>query len=223
MPEQHIISAFDSQLNELKNKLNSMENLVREQLLITKKWFENAKTKNYSDFVENDEDINQIQKDIDECAFEILLRFTPMATDLRTVVGSMQIARCLERIGDHTINIGKHSKKLFKKGNFDKLETIIDLFDKAFEEYNLSIQSYKEADMKLAYQIKPLDDKLDSSYKKTAKELYANITSDEYDPDEHYLEAILLLRHIERIGDLSKNMAESIIFIHSSEDIRYDS
>ena len=77
--------------------------------------------------------------------------------------------------------------------------------------------------MKIAYSIKPLDDKLDSSYKKIAKEFYSNITSDDYDPDEHYLEAILLLRHIERIGDLSKNMAESIIFIHSSEDIRYES
>ena len=62
--------------------------------------------------IADDEEIDQLEKQIDKDGFEILLRFQPVASDLRRVISAIKLSPNIERIGDQATNIAKRARKL---------------------------------------------------------------------------------------------------------------
>jgi hypothetical protein len=62
--------------------------------------------------IADDDEVDEHERHIDQLGMEILVRFHPMATDLRLVVSSMKISMNLERISDHATTIAKRAKKI---------------------------------------------------------------------------------------------------------------
>jgi phosphate transport system protein len=56
--------------------------------------------------------IDQLEKQIDKDGVDILLRFQPVASDLRRVVSAMKLSTNLERIGDQATTIAPTRPKV---------------------------------------------------------------------------------------------------------------
>ena len=74
--------------------------------------------------IADDEDEDQLEIQIDSLGLQIIVRFQPVATDLRMVIGAMKTATNLERISDQAVSIAKRSRKMLK--NDDRARSIED-------------------------------------------------------------------------------------------------
>src|SRR5207249_10675635 len=62
--------------------------------------------------IADDEEIDQLEKQIDKDGIDLLLRFQPVASDLRRVVSAMKLSSNLERMADQATNIARKARKL---------------------------------------------------------------------------------------------------------------
>jgi phosphate transport system protein len=104
MPEwtKRILSRFDGALYDLKNDILMMSTL-------TDRMFQNAITgllERNTELCEqveaDDEEVDIPEKQIDQKGVELLIRFHPVASDMREVVSAMKIGGHLDQIADES-------------------------------------------------------------------------------------------------------------------------
>ena len=109
---RHISRSFDSALYGLKNDVLMMSSLTDR---IFQMAFE-ALLKRDNDLcdhvVAEDEEIDILEKQVDKDGVNLLLRFHPVATDMREVVSAMKVSSNLERIADQSVSIARRAKHL---------------------------------------------------------------------------------------------------------------
>jgi hypothetical protein len=55
--------------------------------------------------ITEDEEIDFLEKQVDQDAVTLLLRFDPVAMDLREVISAMKVGTDLERVGDESVEL----------------------------------------------------------------------------------------------------------------------
>ena len=144
--------------------------------------------------------------------------FNPVASDLRFAMAVMKINYNLERIGDHAFDIANYivdfekgfDPGLLEKIQFEKMEsTMKSMFEDVME-------AYEELDAKRARKVFKKDKTLNKLNKKVS-----TVIKETLKENPEMIEASLLLfgavKKIERVGDLLKNISESIIFFLEAE------
>jgi phosphate transport system protein len=168
-----------------------------------------------------EEVINEMEVKIEEDCLKILALHQPVAVDLRFIVVVLKVNNDLERMGDCATNVGKRASELMKEEPLSTLPAFInDLPDLVRTMVRKSLDSLVRLDVGLAREVIEMDDKVDeinrNMYAETKRvvEENSNITD----------KAINLLscsRYMERIADLSTNIAEDVIFMVEGKVIRH--
>lgn len=166
--------------------------------------------------------VNALDIKIESDCEHFLALYNPVAIDLRFVMATLKINFDLERIGDHAYGISKYivdqNKKiephLFKALKFDVLyETITSMFENITE-------AYQNNDVKFARKVFKQDKILDKINVQSFK-----IIEEEIKKNPELIDQTLLLfgviKKIERVGDLIKNIAEEIIFYIDAEVLKH--
>src|SRR5439155_903651 len=104
---KHILGTFDESLEALRNNVLMMAGLTERSLERAMKGLVNRDDNISATAIADDEEIDQLEKQIDKDGVDILLRFQPVASDLRRVVAAMKLSSNLERVGDHATNIAE--------------------------------------------------------------------------------------------------------------------
>lgn len=108
----HTLREFDTALNNLHQSLMTIAYKAQSALDLAingcLKNDENA----INQVIADDEDLDELEKVIDEKSLHILAFFSPVATDLKLVLTSIRLSGMYERIGDECVGIAKRSKKL---------------------------------------------------------------------------------------------------------------
>ena len=216
----HILKNYDDDLSALKD---SVVEMGTQALAAMEKAIKGLSTNDVElcyDVIDEDERIDQQEKKIDEQGMSILLRFNPVASDLRHVLSSINICRSLERIGDHAVNIVKRARKILKAGELEEVRLIDPLVLEARKIVSGALTAFSDVDEQLAHKVIEMDRAVDKIHKALSKSL-SNKISGGAQPTESLLNVIFISRSLERIGDLAVNIAEDIVFITSAEDIRH--
>ncbi|MEJ6579411.1 MAG: phosphate signaling complex protein PhoU [Akkermansiaceae bacterium] len=216
----HILKNYDEDLTKLKDSVVQMGGLAIAGLENSIKGLLGGNLELCSDVIADDEVIDSKEKKIDEQGMSILLRFNPVASDLRLVLSSINICRSLERIGDHAVNIAKRSRKILKSGKVDQVRLIEPVFQAAEKIVSSALMAYSDVDEDEARRTIKLDKEVDKLNSSLGKSLTNQIAAGS-DNTETLLNIIFISRSLERIGDLSVNIAEDVVFITSAEDIRH--
>ena len=169
-----------------------------------------------------EEDINDNERLIDEKVISIIARFQPAASDLRFVIGAMNINRELERVGDICINILKTIKRLFKEDAELKRHIVPmeSLGLKVLKMYEIFIDAYVERKIENAYLILGLDDEIDQLKKEYIEKIKIKMKEDiEY--LDLGIENLLISKNYEKISDEIGTMAETLVYIDRGQDLRH--
>jgi phosphate transport system protein len=161
--------------------------------------------------VTGDEEINKLRFEIEQGCLLILATQQPFASDLRTVIAAMHLATELERIGDHASGIARLVERLENEPEIDSLHKLPKMAKRARQMIQESIQSYIDADAKLAESMVSRDDKLDKQYRKLIRDTLEEMRDDDYIRRATYL--MWVGHNLERIGDRTTNIAERVIFM----------
>jgi phosphate transport system protein len=170
--------------------------------------------------IADDEEIDQLEIQIDKDGVDILLRFQPVASDLRRVVSAMKLSSNLERIADQATNIARRARKLNRHPALPELELILPINAQAMSMFKDSVDAYVREDVELGRAIVPRDTKLDELNRVASRRLIERMAQD---PDQlrGYLNLMFIGRHLERVGDHATNIAEDAVYAAAAEDIRH--
>ena len=220
MEPNHILATFDEALTSLRNNVLLMSSLTERSLdrAIT------GLLKRNNDLcaiaIADDEEIDQLEKQVDKDGIDLLLRFQPVASDLRRVVSAMKLSSNLERMADQATNIARRARKLNQHSQLPEAELIRPMYLHAMSMFKDAIDAFVRGDVNLARSVVPRDEGLDDMNRTTGRRLIERMAED---PEQlrGYLNLIFISRCLERVGDHATNMAEDAVYAVAAEDIRH--
>jgi len=207
------MSAIEPELQALRENLHDMLSMVKEQL---EKCVEaiNARDANIAQQVIDDEKkVNMQELAIDRDCENILALFTPVATDLRSVIAALKIANDLERIGDSAkslarLLVGDIGKMEYKWISNLQIVAMLEVLVVMLKDMSAAL---RKGDSGPALKAAKKDEELNKYFKKALKQTTSLILKHP-DDGKTILMLMLMVRNLERSGDLTKNIAEDIIF-----------
>lgn len=157
----------------------------------------------------NDENIDNMEREIESLCMRLLLQQQPMATDLRFITAALKIITDMERIGDHAVDIADLVLNLSDL-KYSGMSEISEISSEIIGMIHDSIQSYIERDYNKAKDVIARDDLVDNLYHIIKKDLIEKIKKTE--EGEQILDYFLIAKYFERIGDHAVNIAERVVF-----------
>jgi len=217
---KHILGTFDESLAALRNNVLMMAGLTDRSLERAMKGLVNRDDNICATAIADDEEIDQLEKQIDKDGVDILLRFQPVASDLRRVVAAMKLSSNLERMADMATTIARRARKLNQHPPLAEVELIRPMYDQAMSMFKDSVDAFAREDVDLARAVVPRDQKLDDLNRMASHKLVDRMAQD---PDQlrGYLNLIFVGRCLERVGDHATNIAEDAVYAAAAEDIRH--
>jgi phosphate transport system protein len=132
----------------------------------------------------------------------------------------MKLGSNLERIADQAVKIARRSRKLTMEPELDEAIALGPLFIDAIAIFRDSIRAYADGDVELARSLHERDREIDQMNHDIADALTAKM-ADQPDRIPDYLNLLFIARHLERVGDHAKNIAEDAVYSAAAEDIRH--
>ena len=217
---KHILGTFDEALGSLRNNVLMMAGLAERSLERAMRGLTERDDDICANAIADDEEIDQLEMQIDKDGVDILLRFQPVASDLRRVVSAMKLSSNLERIADQATNIARRARKLNQHPPLPELELILPMNAQAMSMFKDSVDAYVREDVELGRAIVPRDAKLDELNRVASRRLIERMAQD---PEQlrGYLNLMFIGRHLERVGDHATNIAEDAVYAAAAEDIRH--
>jgi phosphate transport system protein len=217
---RHISSSFDGALTALRNDVLMMSSLTERLLNRSMQGLLQRDSDLCNLAVADDEEIDLLEKEVDREGIEILIRFHPVASDMRQVISAMRLSVNLERIADQSVLIARRAKKLNKESVVSEISLLEPLFREALSIFHDGMRVFVDGDADLALQLKPRDRILDSLNAEVADKYMERIAADP-SRAQSYINLILIARALERVGDHSTNIGEDAFWASHAEDIRH--
>jgi phosphate transport system protein len=205
--------AIEPELQALRDNLLDMLSLVRNQMVMLKEAIQENNHAKAEDVLAEERNINIQEIAIDRDCESILALYTPVATDLRLVLATLKMTNDLERIGDSAKSVAKFllqdmkdvPKKWLKEFCLDQMLDILVVMLKDMGE------ALRKEDTRLALKTAKKDEHLNDFNKKAFKTT-ADLILANPDHSKALLMLFSLTRNLERAGDLTKNIAEELVF-----------
>ena len=220
--QKHILGTFDEALSALRNNVLMMAGLTERSLERAMKGLFDRNDDLCATTIADDEEIDQLEKQIDKDGVDILLRFQPVASDLRRVVSAMKLSSNLERMADQATTIARRARKLNRHPVLAEVDLIRPMYDHAMSMFKDSVDAFAREDVELGRAVVVRDETLDDLNRKASDKLVERMAKD---PDQlrGYLNLIFVGRCLERVGDHATNIAEDAVYAANAEDIRHQS
>ncbi len=167
-----------------------------------------------------DKEIDALEVEVDERVVEIIALHQPVATDLRQVLTSQKIANDLERVGDHAHNIAKATRRLEGSAPLPEIPELAELAVLARRMLQDALASFSARDSVLAREVCARDDRVDDQ-KRAVQQIVVDFMMDNPDRVPPALEYIRVAQQLERIGDLSTNISEDVVFLVEGRTIKH--
>ena len=219
-PPKHILGTFDEALASLRSNVLMMAGLAERSLDRAIKGLLKREDNLCATAIADDEEIDQLEKQIDKDGVDVLLRFQPVASDLRRVIAAMKLSPNIERVADQATNIARRARKLNKHPPLPEIEIMVPIQTHAMAMFKDGIDAFAREDVDLGRAVVARDKDLDYMNKMANRKLTERMAQD---PKQlrGYLNLIFISRCLERVGDHATNIAEDAVYAAAAEDIRH--
>jgi phosphate transport system protein len=147
--------------------------------------------------LKEDEEIDILEKQVDQDGVNLLIRFHPVASDMREVVSAMKVSSNLERIADESVSIARRAKHLNNKPAVRELALLEPPYRLALTIFRDSMRAFADGDYELAGTLKLKDRELDALTNDVNEKLVERATQDsELVPN--YVDLIFVARALVR-------------------------
>jgi phosphate transport system protein len=223
--KRHIMHVYDEELQSLHALISKMGELVLSQLSKSLEALKKADPTLAEQVIKHEREVNQLEVSTDSEILNILARRCPVASDLRLVMAASKIINDLERIGDEAAKLANFVVFLYSDGSHDPatypLDEVYAVGDLAVTALHHALQAVAESDEIKAESITHDHKALDDQFKTSLARLMNGPQPKNDYQVSHSVRVVLMLKALERVGDHAQNLAESVIFQVSGEDVRH--
>ena len=220
MEREHISTAFDIELNELKQSILVMGGKVELMIANSVKSLVDRDSSLAVRTIAFDHEVNSAEMVIDERCLELLALRQPAARDLRFITIALKIVTDLERMGDLCANIAKRTVELNEE---PPLKPYIDIPSMAhWTEVMVkeALDAFVRGDADLAVKVCKDDTFVDDLNIQVQRVLLTYMIEDPT-TISRAMKLNYISKTLERIADHATNVAEMVIFMVKGKDIRH--
>ncbi|ODS00039.1 PhoU family transcriptional regulator [Methyloceanibacter methanicus] len=210
---EHIVRSYEEELSLLNNKIAKMGGLAEKVLGQSFEALDRRDPDLAATTINEDEEIDQLQRDIEEQAVVMIARRQPMAYDLRQIMAALRISTDLERIGDLGKNIAKRAVAVVTEQQPKQLMLgLKHMGELSLNQLKEVLDAFIERDAERALSVWYKDEEIDAMYNSLFRELLTYMMED---PRNIGLCTHLLFgaKNIERVGDHATNIAETVYYL----------
>jgi phosphate transport system protein len=222
MPEKHLSTQFDSELNGVSSKVMEMGGLVEEQIRLAIQSLSTFSLDAANQVTSTEARVNTMEVEIDRDLSSIIARRQPTARDLRLLIAISKTTANLERAGDEADKIARMVKSILHSGSARTLPSA-DLrlaSELASNQLRKALDCFARLDTTMAVGILKEDDMIDKEFDGFVRKLITYMMEDPRTISAS-LDLLFVAKAIERIGDHAKNIAEVVIYIVKGADVRH--
>jgi len=216
-PSDHIVASFDEELSGLAAKIAEMGGISETLIAESMQALARRDTSLAHAVIERDKRIDQLQRQIEEQAVQLIARRQPMAQDLRAVVAAIHIANDLERVGDLAKNNAKRVIALDNDfGSRRMVAGVEHISELCLQQMKDVLDAFGQRDLKTALTVWERDEEIDSLYTSLFRELLTYMMEDPRNIT-FCTHLLFCAKNIERIGDHATNIAETLHYLITGE------
>jgi phosphate transport system protein len=208
------------QIEALKQKILLVGTLVEDAIAKAISALVNRNGDLARSIIERDDEIDRMEVDVEEECLKVLALYQPVAADLRFVVAVLKINNDLERMGDHAVNIAECARNLAQEPPLPFNRDLFQMAEFSTRMMKESLDAFVSRDVGKAKGVCDQDDRVGGYKNRILNELLGAMTQDSK-VISRALSLILIARNLERIADLSTNIAEETIFISEARVIKH--
>jgi len=172
--------------------------------------------------VSDDNQIDEMERSIEQKCLRLLLKQQPVAGDLRKISTAIKMITDIERIGDAAADIAEISLHLNAPDFPEIMEDVTDMAKIARGMASAAIDAYVKEDLELAHKTCKQDDIVDHYFLKIRAVLGEKMRANVNNMDAA-MDYLMIIKYLERIGDHAENICEWVEFyksgVHKKERI----
>jgi phosphate transport system protein len=203
---------FREELERLKSRLVGMSAHTEEAVRSAVKAFLERDEARAQAVIDGDPEIDKMEMEIDERVIQLLALQQPLASDLRFITMAMKISNDLERMGDHAVNIAKEVQRLLQHPRIGPLPEIEEMVSVATKMLSDGLDAFIRGDAELARDVVGRDDRVDDLHSNVFRILLTQMMENPRNIGP-CMETLLVSRNLERIADLTTNVAEDVVYM----------
>jgi phosphate transport system protein len=218
---------YQSSLEELRDDVLYMSELVAERLRTGLDALERKDERLANDVIDGDDEINEMYLRLEGECIDLIALQQPVASDLRFIAASFKIITDLERIGDLAVNLGGYTldaqRDLFPDVDMQRIgRTTLEMLDEAMD-------AYANEDVDACYAVADRDDEVDAMCEAASELVVRDLIEGDYlgeSEDDAEIETLmqdvsrllLTIRDLERVGDHAVNIAARTLYMAENDD-----
>lgn len=204
-------SKFEEQLYMLNQKLIQMGQAIERNIRDAINALVNGNVEKANQIIVADDDIDKMQREIENICVGLLIQQQPVAKDLRLITAAMKMVTDMERIGDHAVDISEMTEFLSEHEMNDRFNTLKKMASEATVMLIKSIDAFTEKNAEIAKSVIEYDDVVDALFVNVKEELITLVLENP-DEGEASLDILMIAKYLERIGDHATNIAEWVLY-----------
>ena len=208
----HTVRAYDTDITTLRTMLASMGGMAEEQLDNAITALARRDVVLADQVILRDDQIDKLEREIEERAILTIAKRQPMALDLREIMVAIRVSSDIERIGDLAKNTAKRTHAISEALPRRLSAGLSRMGAMAQGQLKCVLDAYARKDDVEAMAVWRSDEELDALYNSIFRELLTYMMED---PRNISLCTHLLFgaKNLERIGDHTTNIAENIHYL----------
>lgn len=213
MNSDHILSAFDSDLEHIQALMLRMGGLVETAVRDAMTALEKGDLELAGKVKAGDQVIDDLEEEIRQNVERVIALRAPHAGDLRTVLSVLTMASTLERCGDYARNVAKRTFVLEEFQYSSTLNGTLRRMSRVVEGMLAdALDAYVNRDEAKAQNVIERDLEADQIYNSLFRELLTHMMEDPRTiaPAMHLH---FIAKNVERVGDHATNLAEQAIYL----------
>ncbi len=212
---------LEEKLEKLKKRTVQFASLVQAMIENSIKGLLEKDREMLKDVIDNLEDqANLSELEIDELCLSSIALYQPEAKNLRITMMISKINNDLERMADLAVNIADSGLYLIDRPEIKPLVDIPRMAQETVKMLKNAMNAFVDENALLAVDVLKNDDIVDNLRNAVLRELISHMSSDS-SVLERGLNLIRIARNLERIADLTTNIAEDVIFIKEGKVVKH--
>ena len=202
---------LEKRMQLLTSELAEMGSLVEKQLYNSIEAFKNKDMVLAKKVIENDDEVDELNKKIEEQCLKFMAMESPVATDLRKIFTTSKIVTDLERMADYAVDICKIAQRVELDILGEECEPVWQMVDILRKMIKRSLEAFVTGNVKEAYEICKMDDEVDILYRGLFNDILKKMAKNETIINKG-AQILFASKYLERVGDHVTNICEWIIF-----------
>jgi phosphate transport system protein len=221
----HTVKAYNEELEHLNKLVLQQGNLGRSQLADAVQTLKNEDPVAAAQVIERDREMNKLDVLADEEIIRIITRRQPVAKDLRDIMAVQKTVADLERVGDEARKVAYLTIHFFANDthtpNREVLRDIFKMAEYVDSMLERALDAFDNLDLEKALDVIHEDDNLNNEFRAALRRLSTFLMEDSRCVGP-FVDVVLALRALERIGGHAKNIGGYVIFLITGKDVRHE-